>query len=136
LSRDTHLLIWSLMSNKENKKSSLCEVSSFLLLTNVKALLAGEIQVINETGKDLTIQIEAQEVMRETKYTKSIPAQYESTLMVSREELGGSKLYSITSVTDSFAEGSTCHNLDLDKKYKFVFKNDNVGTICLAYPID
>ena len=110
--------------------------ASFLLLTNVKALLAGEILVINETGKDLTIQIEAQEAMGETKYTKSIPAQYESTLMVSREELGGSKLYSITSVTDSFTEGSTCHNLDLDKKYKFVFKNDNVGTICLAYPID
>jgi len=29
LSRDTHPLIWSLMINKENKKSPLFEVSSF-----------------------------------------------------------------------------------------------------------
>ena len=41
----------------------------FLLLTSVNEVCAAEIQIINETGKDLTIQIEGQETMGETKYT-------------------------------------------------------------------
>ena len=65
----------------------------FLLLTSVNEVCAAEIQIINETGRDLTIQIEGQETMGETKYTKPIPAQYESALMIVAEELGGAKLY-------------------------------------------
>jgi len=108
----------------------------FLLLTSINEVCAAEIQIINETGKDLTIQIEGQETMGETKYTKPIPAQYESALMIAAEELGGAKLYTISSTTDSFATNSTCHDLLVGQKYKFVFKNDNIGIICLAYPND
>lgn len=109
-------------------------VSLFFPLT----LKADRVQVINENKKALGVKIQAEgDTLNENlaEFNLIIPAEYYYEFFVTKSDLKGKNLYSIKGDTSPFTAGGSCKSLSVDKKYKVVFKNDTVGTSCVATEI-
>lgn len=92
--------------------------------------LAGKVEVVNENEKELKVKIQAEGAA--ASYTQHIPAGVHSSFTVEKEQLKGKSHYSIKGDTNPFTPGGRCKDLDVDKNYKITFKNDALGTTCLA----
>lgn len=96
---------------------------------------ADRLQIVNENKKELTVKLRAEgaaltENLAERRL--NIPAEHYYEFYVSPSELGGKSLYSIEGDTNPFTPGGSCSNMSVHKKYEVVFKNDTVGTSCVA----
>jgi len=101
-------------------------------------LKADRVQVINENKKALGVKIQAEgDTLNENlaEFNLIIPAEYYYEFFVTKSDLKGKNLYSIKGDTSPLTAGGSCKNLSVDKKYKVVFKNDTVGTSCVATEI-
>jgi len=106
-----------------------------LILMSPPLLKAERVQVINENKKPLSIKIQAEgDKLTEKlpKYKIKIPEEEYYEFYVVKAALNGKNVFSIKGDTSSFTSGGKCDNLSVDKKYKIVFKNDTVGTSCVA----
>ncbi len=96
---------------------------------------ADRLQIVNENKKELTVKVRAEgdpltENLAERRI--NIPAEHYYEFYVSSSDLGGKSLYSIEGDTNPFTPGGSCQNMRVNKKYKVIFKNDTVGTSCVA----
>lgn len=96
---------------------------------------AGKIQVVNENKKKLSVKIQAEgDRMNENlaEYDVMIPPEYLYEFFVTKADLKGKNIFSIRGDTSFFSPGGSCNDLSVDKAYKVVFKNDTLGTSCVA----
>ncbi|AIK96351.1 hypothetical protein [Candidatus Odyssella acanthamoebae] len=101
------------------------------ILISTNSVLASTIHVTNHNKKPINIKIVAKE--DKNAVTKmEIPAQQESTFTVDSEHLNGKSIYSIKGDTNPFTMGGKCEDLNVEKNYNVTFKNDKVGTSCVA----
>ena len=96
---------------------------------------ADRLQIVNENKKELTVKVRAEgaaltENLAERRI--NIPAEHYYEFYVSASDLGGKSLYSIEGETNPFTPGGSCKNMSVHKKYEVIFKNDTLGTSCVA----
>lgn len=114
---------------------------TFTILLSVMsplALRADRIQIVNQNNKALAVKIQAEEDCTDgdlPRYTVIIPAKYFYEIIVTKFDLGGAERFTIEGGTDPTKNSGKCSNLDVHKKYKFIFKDDPLGTSCLATEI-
>ncbi len=99
------------------------------------AVKAERLQIVNENKKELKVKVRANgDPLTERLAEKrvDIPAEHYYELYVSSSDLKGKSLYSIEGDTNPFTPGGSCQNMSVNKKYKVIFKNDTVGTSCVA----
>jgi hypothetical protein len=108
---------------------------AFVLLLSTNSVLGSTIHVTNHNKKPINIKIVATE--DKNAVTKmEIPAQQESTFTVDTEHLNGKSVFSIKGDTNPFTMGGKCNDLNVENNYRVTFKNDKVGTSCVAEIIE
>lgn len=99
------------------------------------SLKAGRLQIVNENKKELTVEVRASgDPMTErlAKRTLDIPPEHYYEFYVSPSHLKGKSLFSIEGSTNPLTPGGSCKNMSVHKNYEVTFKNDTLGTTCVA----
>src|SRR5690606_4554843 len=92
---------------------------------------AGEINVLNENNKELSIKIEA--VGDSAAFFKQeIPADKISSFIINASQLNGKSHFTIKGDTNPFTPGDKCQNLSVNKDYNLTFTDEKMGTTCIA----
>ncbi len=106
-------------------------VFAFMKAVTLMNADASKIEVINENKKSLTIKIRGISKLMSS-FIKEIPAAYNSSFCINKEDIKGNQFYSITGVTNMITPSGKCEFLNIDKNYQITFIDDMLGTTCIA----
>ena len=109
-------------------------LKKYLSVTAVLALsslsYAGQIDVVNETKKEIQVKIQAKE--DKAHFVQSVSADPLSSFKVEALRLNGKTDYSIVGHISPFTPLSPCKDLSVEKNYKVTFQSNHLGTTCTA----
>jgi hypothetical protein len=109
-------------------------LKKYLSVTAVLALsslsYAGQINVVNETKKEIQIKIQAKG--DKAHFVQSISADPFSSFTVDTPRLNGKTDYSLKGHISPFTPLSQCKDLSVEKTYKVTFHHNHAGTTCTA----
>jgi len=113
---------------------------TFIVLSNpiFSGSHAERIQIINANKETLKVKIQSQpECMNESfpKYNLIIPGGYFYDLSIKKEDLDNENLFLVEGGTNPVMPSAICRNLNVNKNYKIVFKDDLLGSSCAVTEI-
>ena len=103
-------------------------VTAVLALSSLS--YAGQIDVVNETKKEIQVKIQAKG--DKANFVQSVSADPLSSFTVDTPRLNGKTDYSIVGHISPFTPLSQCKDLSVGKNYKVTFQNNHAGTTCTA----
>ncbi len=103
-------------------------VTAVLALSSLS--YAGQIDVVNETTKEIQVNIQAKG--NKAHFVQSIPVDPFSSFTVEIPRLNGKTHYSIKGHISPFTPLSQCKDLSVEKNYRVTFQNNHTGTTCTA----
>ena len=103
-------------------------VTAVLALSSLS--YAGQINVVNETKKEIQIKIQAKG--DKAHFVQSISADPLSSFTVGTPRLNGKTGYSLKGHISPFTPLSQCKDLSVEKNYKVTFHHNHAGTTCTA----
>ncbi|MFN7710105.1 MAG: hypothetical protein ACK5O7_04005 [Holosporales bacterium] len=93
---------------------------------------AAKVRITNENRKKITVRIIPEPTTTsEVKIIKELPAENHYEFNLTPEDIGNKRFFAIEGDTHPFI-GDTCKNLSIIKDYEVAFKDDVVGTTCVA----
>jgi hypothetical protein len=103
-------------------------VTAVLALSSLS--YAGQMNVVNETKKEIQVKIQAKG--DKAHFVQSIPADPLSSFTVETPRLNGKTGYSLKGHISPFTPLSQCKDLSVEKNYKVTFHHNHAGTTCMA----
>ncbi len=109
-----------------------------LVLTALSAtqVSAAKLRISNENRKKIVLRIIPEPTTTsEVKITKELGAENNYEFTLSPEDIGNKRFFAIEGETHPFI-GDKCKNLSIIKDYEIAFKDDVVGTTCIATEVN
>lgn len=107
-------------------------VTAVLALSSLS--YAGQMDVVNETKKEIQLKIQAKG--DKTSFVQFISADPHSSFKVETTQFNGKSGYSIKGHISPFTSLSKCKDLSVDKNYTVTFQSNHAGTTCTAAELE